>query len=372
MFFIVLIVSIIVLFIVFYILVVQTDVSKNTYGIKPSYSKDTRVLAVVVSYNRQSTLKRCVESILCLPEVTQIVIVDNGTCDKDSMNIMNAISQKHTTVKVDYYQPIKNMKEFDANVQKTLEKHLDETFTHYIVTDADVDVSCAPSDLISVLNAVSTQLNVNAGPELRIDDIPDAYPFKSKVIIDNMYYIDTYKNVYIDDLQVHIPLIHRVIDSTFTLFPVSEKKYKRCNKNVRVGGKYSVRHLDWYLDFSEPETVTAFEAYMHRPHAVEIGGWSSNLAHLANYVTKSKREQINLVEGFIKHTENISPDGVPTYDIFYPLLYWCYSYGFGVNTDKNKAKFYLEGYFNAWSKSLFKENTEKLRIKARDMYKLPI
>lgn len=133
----------------------------------------------------------------------------------------------------------------------------------YVYTDPDVipDENC-PNDLVGYLYNVllNHPLYVKAGTGLRIDDLPDHYHLKEKVI-------DWEKNFYKDEIGVD--LFSADIDTTFALYrPGIQYCY---GPAVRTGGGYQARHMPWYTNSSE---LDAEEAYYRNNALSAVTTWN--------------------------------------------------------------------------------------------------
>jgi hypothetical protein len=114
---------------------------------------------------------------------------------------------------------------------------------YFILTDPDILPSeeC-PEDFlnksISLLN--SNPLVSKVGFSLRIDDIPNHYGQKEKVIgWENQFW----NNALGDDIHL------AYIDTTFALYRPNHNYKKKFYDGIRISGKYTCRHTSWYWDY---------------------------------------------------------------------------------------------------------------------------
>ncbi len=126
----------------------------------------------------------------------------------------------------------------------------------YVYTDPDVipDEKC-PKDLAGYLYNVllNHPSYVKAGPGLRIDDLPDHYHLKEKVI-------EWEKNFYKNEITAD--LFSADIDTTFALYrPGVQYCY---GPAIRTGGEYQARHMPWYTNSNELDIEEAY----YRQHAL--------------------------------------------------------------------------------------------------------
>ena len=118
-----------------------------------------------------------------------------------------------------------------------------EQFKHdyYVYTDSDMEIddSC-PNDFmehfVNILNRYKTAQKVGFG--IRIDDLPDSYVNKDKVIQWESQYWNN---------EVECNLFRANIDTTFALYRPYCKGESNPNQKVfRTGSPYLIRHLPWY------------------------------------------------------------------------------------------------------------------------------
>jgi hypothetical protein len=124
----------------------------------------------------------------------------------------------------------------------------------FVYTDSDVvPVDECPDDfLLFFLQSLEKhKLARKVGFSLKIDDLPDNYAFKERVIKwEEQFYKD-----YRGDKLYQAP-----IDTTFALYRPRGKR-KHANNNIemyRTGFPYMVRHLPWYVDSNNPDEENRF------------------------------------------------------------------------------------------------------------------
>ncbi len=120
----------------------------------------------------------------------------------------------------------------------------------YIVTDPDVIPTL---DSIDVLNRLYTlheayPHHLKVGLGLKIDDLPDAYTLKDKVIEweSQFWKHPLAKNVY-----------EAGVDTTFALYKPYTYQYI-IHPSLRTGEPYTARHLPWYNDSTKPTKEDTF------------------------------------------------------------------------------------------------------------------
>jgi len=132
--------------------------------------------------------------------------------------------------------------------------------TFYIYTDSDVVIDeICPEKFISLLVSIFKKypLCQKVGFGIRIDDLPDYFDNKEKVISHESQFwekkVRSYKNC---------DIYYADIDTTFALYGPYCKG--GCNRNkimIRTGFPYVIRHLPWYLD---TRNLSAEEVYYVR------------------------------------------------------------------------------------------------------------
>lgn len=110
----------------------------------------------------------------------------------------------------------------------------------YVITDPDViGTEDCPKGFIEYFNSLLdkyTQID-KVGFGLKIDDLPEHYPFKEKVINwESRFWAD----------EIELDVYKAPIDTTFALYRANTKGDPAMMEALRTGGKYLCRHLPWY------------------------------------------------------------------------------------------------------------------------------
>lgn len=126
--------------------------------------------------------------------------------------------------------------------------------SNFVVTDSDVvPIDECPDDFIeNFYNLLKKYPKVHKiGFSLKIDDLPDWYKYKDKVIEWESKYFENEKekNVFIAP-----------IDTTFALYRPFSKRGKRDGETeiLRVGAPYQARHLPWYINSNDLDQEEAY------------------------------------------------------------------------------------------------------------------
>jgi len=147
-------------------------------------------------------------------------------------------------------------------------KCLDTINSQYIIyTDSDLEFGDNyPEDFVEVFiklykkyNAIDNNRYMKVGTALRIDDLPDKYPKKKHVLEWEKQF---WKNRISDELEIY----NSPIDTTLALYArndVHSSKFGNLSA-IRVGGKYTVRHKDWYYE-TLPDDVEYYTKHKTTP-----------------------------------------------------------------------------------------------------------
>ena len=112
----------------------------------------------------------------------------------------------------------------------------------FIYTDADiVPGKDCPSDFVERLYRIALKYNaLKVGFALHIDDLPDSYEHKDKVVSWERHFWDKPLEPDVYDAE---------IDTTFSLYrPNVQRRWIDRGLNVRVAGNMAAHHMPWYLD----------------------------------------------------------------------------------------------------------------------------
>ncbi len=201
------------------------------FGRRP---KDFKKIPIIINnYNRLSTLKVLITD-LEKRGYTNIHIIDNLSTYEPLLNFY-----KTTPYKV--YKLKKNI-----GFKALWKSGLWYRFMNkcYVYTDSDISiVEECPDNFLEYFYSYLKKypLAHKIGPSLKIDDLPDHYKLKNKVINwEKQFYEKTQEeNIYIAP-----------IDTTFALYRPFSRRGKRDGSDLmfRTGFPYQSRHLPWYVN----------------------------------------------------------------------------------------------------------------------------
>jgi hypothetical protein len=144
---------------------------------------------------------------------------------------------------------------------------------YYVVTDPDIAFDAGCSDLLELYaDLLDVQEDIDVvGPMLRIDDIPEHYPLKQRVIerhVEQFWHKLPMEFTWRDRA---IRYQHALIDTTFGMYRRGYR-FRRLSRGIRTYAPYWARHLDWYLD----PGAMAEDQWYYLEHAT-VGHWGSIL-----------------------------------------------------------------------------------------------
>ena len=224
---------------------------------------------VVVSFNRLWALERAIASFRQI-EGQVLVIHDTGSTHEPLLDYLSDLESAGVEVRRNrpsIRQP-SDLNTVDETVQSWLLRYPDTS--HYVVTDPDICICDGCEDMFDFYRYVLDQRRVPViGPMLRIDDIPNCYPLRDRVI---RGHTERYWNQVTEAVPWNgesVEVQQAVIDTTFGMYP-SELPFRRLNEGLRTRAPYWARHLDWYLD---PQNMLADQfAYMNTASGVSHWG----------------------------------------------------------------------------------------------------
>lgn len=195
----------------------------------------------IISYNRKDALQQCLQRYQ-RDGYKNIIILDNASTDEELIDWLKTLSCSVYFLDKNYgHHVLWDCHLFDDIINSQ----------YYVLTDPDIlpDDSC-PTDYVeqfyNILQAYSNK--TKSGFSLRIDDLPDSYPFKWDCIRYESFY---WENV----LNWKFKIYEALIDTTFALYRPGIINAQTCVTDkffdgIRTGDVYKARHLGWYWDDS--------------------------------------------------------------------------------------------------------------------------
>ena len=230
---------------------------------------------LVICYNNYEYVDNTLKQIKKINEnyYKNIIIINNDSTCEDTINYLK-------NVKVKIINNSNNGPWVDINHNK----HIYDTLPNkYVLTDPDLEYNQnIPRDFIEQLSKLSDTYNTKkAGLALDISDF-------------NKMYKDIYecgRNIYNWEIQFwnnkidneKYDIYNSTIDTTFALY---NKKFIKSEKQIRVAGNFTTKHLPWYI---HEDIINLKEKYLICKKQTNI----STISRLVNKHIKHKYIIIN-------------------------------------------------------------------------------
>ncbi len=185
-----------------------------------------------------------------------IYIIDNNSTYPPLLAFYK--STKHTVFKLN--KNIGHLALWKTHVFKWFEN------SYYVYTDPDIVPieKCPPNAIYHFKTILDKYPEIGkVGFGLKIDDIPEYYPLKEKVI-------NWEKRFWTDSIEKEV--YKAKIDTTFALYRPNTKGDWQLPA-LRTGGKYIARHLPWYVDYNN---LSKEEQYLIQT-ASNVSSWNQEL-----------------------------------------------------------------------------------------------
>ena len=196
----------------------------------------------------------------------EIVFYDSYSTYQPTINFLK--SQENDNKKV-YWSKTNNHKGIINAVKDYLKKN--KKCKYFVITDPDIELDNVNSDILDFYKFLLNKFRVTSvGPMLRIDDIPNFYPYKKKVISSHTKQFWNKKPIGVKYKNQTFPIQFSPIDTTFQLFSRNNIPNDFPNsKCIRCYSPYSARHLDWYIN---DKKLSPDQIYYSR-NATNIAHW---------------------------------------------------------------------------------------------------
>ncbi|WP_292235275.1 polysaccharide pyruvyl transferase family protein [Mesorhizobium sp.] len=251
----------------------------------------------IISFNRGDHLVKSIESYRRLRTEVDIVVHDNGSTDPHTLATLDHLAS--AGVKVFRSSKISTADELE-NINSTIDAYFSDWAepTRYVVTDCDVSLSEAASDILVVFNALLDNFRHAAcvGPMLKIHDIPSSYVLRNHALnrhIDQFWHREP---LWFSHNGAKIAYQHAMIDTTFALYRAGER-FRRLQHGIRVYYPYEAGHLDWYDTGCQGETyrITSSPAISHWNSQELIESMKNEPLRFSQYVRVVKSENGELM-----------------------------------------------------------------------------
>jgi hypothetical protein len=221
----------------------------------------------IIVHDRLTVLKKAVKSFETqIKTPIKIIFHDVASTYKPCLDYLES-------TKYDVYRSKINS---HLTVMNTVNKYMNEhpECEYYVITDPDIELDNVNGDILDFYIFLS-KMNPGKviGPSLRIDDLPDNYPHKQKVIKHESQYWDKSPTI-IDYNNNKYKIQYQLIDTTFQLVPKTNLSRKFPRQGIRCYAPYGARHLDWYLNTAN---LSEDQIYYSKNSSKHISNWSTDL-----------------------------------------------------------------------------------------------
>lgn len=213
---------------------IKTKIAKGLRFLFSNESKDFKKTPIFINnYNRLTTTKKLIDCLVSR-EYTNIHILDNKSTYKPLLEYY-----KITPHKVHFLK-----KNYGSKAFWKSGLWLRYMASNYALTDSDIFLkNDCPDDFMEYFYRLLQKYPKahKVGFSLQIDDLPDAFNNKQKVISWESKYYDT---------EIEPNVYAAPIDTTFALYRPFSKKGPRGYSVLilRTGAPYQAKHLPWYID----------------------------------------------------------------------------------------------------------------------------
>ncbi len=226
----------------------------------------------ILSSDRLTVLEKSIQSYYDYIKMPfEIVIIDFGTTFTPTIKYLKHLEQKKVKIywekKISYVGSLNN---FGWIIKDYFNGR---PASNYVVTDPDIALDNVNGDILGVYAHLLDKLSwiTTVGPMLRIDDIPDCYPPKERLVTRSLeltYHSRKVWTIQYGEKTIKYVLVH--IDTTFGMRRAGACWWRHM-MGARVLSPYSARHLDWYLD---PEDLNPDQIYYLRYGSRRISQWN--------------------------------------------------------------------------------------------------
>lgn len=208
----------------------------------------------IITKNRTTCLEESIESYYrCIGSDFEIVIHDNNSTFDGMLNYLEMLENNGIKIYRNYNTYTGTKKKIIDNelnsVANTIEDYLKyNNAEFYIVTDPDIALDCTNGDILEFYMHILNTTNYNlVGPSLRIDDIPDYYPLRHRVLKHEKKFW-TLPRYNIEYNGMVYEYVRAKVDTTFAIYRSSTPFRRLTGSSIRTTFPYVAKHLDWYID----------------------------------------------------------------------------------------------------------------------------
>jgi FkbM family methyltransferase len=267
---------------------------------------------VIISYNNYKYVNNMIKQLESLITVPNILIIDNNSNCKYTIDYINKSKNKYTVINCD--------KNFGHMVWK--ESFIFDILPDmFIITDPDLQFNKkTPTNFIDVMIEISNQYKSNkVGFALDISEPEKMFPYSFNDFgyhgIHTIW--ESQKQYWVNKIEnSKFEMYFSPVDTTFCLF---NKNYTE--QDIRMAGDFTMKHLPWYIDVDDISKLSRYLMYNNTSSSSSISCFEMKYLADNKFVPITKRNETFLIQfdGGINDYfwENIYPNWEnDTFDIF--------------------------------------------------------
>lgn len=300
----------------------------------------------VGTFNRLETLERCLVNLERQTYPKKIVIVDNGSTWYTAKSFLNQLDGHYKVYRLPGNEDVETTEADEGNhggrTMTAVANNYSEAFRAeresgndsewFAVCDCDTAPD-GPEESIAVYRYLAEELGCAVGPHLSLNVHRD-YPLRSLALIQNARVLFRERMMWHDG----IPYSWDDIDSTFHLFPASDRFERLQMRTARVGNPYWATHTDWLTSALAPTDENHAYILGSSAAASWTGTW---LREWWRAWQDSPEQAYALVEGTPKSREDYIPE------LF--IWSWMLQYGHGCEQNLDRSRAVLWTAMPSWS-----------------------
>lgn len=206
----------------------------------------------IVTYDRLTVLRQCLESLKSIETPHQIIIHDNNSTYEPLREFLK--EQQRSGVIVEWGCENQLVHQ---SIRQMVDRWALKFGPYYVVTDPDIALDTKP-DVLEFYSHLLEETGVDCvGPQGIIDDIPSFNIMKQHIVVghEKRFWSKPTKTTrfrsgefeYSDQMSD----MHMIIDTSFALYKTGiditwEEPEEKVS--IRTHPPYAARHLDWYID----------------------------------------------------------------------------------------------------------------------------
>jgi glycosyltransferase involved in cell wall biosynthesis len=220
----------------------------------------------IITRDRLTVLKRCIESYKKLGDV-EIILCDNNSTYPPMVEYLKTVDYK-------IYRNTgqgNNMSDISDHIAACINDWYSKNSSdYYIVTDPDIELESPSPVLLDRYRELLLEFPhyICVGPMLRIDDLPECFHFRDQMIHSHIQQFWGRGRTPFKDTHI----LHCPIDTTFAMYRRTFT-FKRLNMGIRVYEPYMAKHLDWYMNTLN---LNEEEQY-YKDHASDVSTMSMHI-----------------------------------------------------------------------------------------------